>query len=149
MLVRLDAGDHRRNFPFGVNHERGALDSHVFAPVKTLFFEHAKLVCHALVLIRQQGIGEIEFLLELLLRRRFIAGDTQHHRAGSLDFLECVAEPARFKRSTGRVRFGIEEQHQVLAAKILERDFLTIFIGKGEVRRFIINLHRVSYLRFQ
>ena len=57
--------------------------------------------------------------------------------------MECVAEPARFKRSTGRVRFGIEEQHQVLAAKILKRDFFTVFIGEGEVGRFIINLHRV------
>ena len=147
MLIRFDAGDNRSNFSSRIDHERGALNAHILAAVKTFFLEHAKLVRDALVFIGQERIGQIEFLFEFLLCGRLVPGDAQHYCAGSLDFLECVAEPARFQRSTGRVRLRIEEQDQVLAAKICERDFLAIFIGKRELGRFIINLHTVFVLK--
>jgi hypothetical protein len=63
-----------------------------------------------------------------------------------LDFLKCVAEPARFQRSTGRIGFRIEEQDQIFSAKVLQGDGLAIFVGQGEVRSFIINFHRIWVL---
>jgi hypothetical protein len=50
---------------------------------------------------------------------RCVGGDAEYHGAGLLYFFECVAEPARFYRSTRGVSFGIEEQNHVLPVKIL------------------------------
>ena len=80
-------------------------------------------------------------LFELLLSGRLIGGNAEYNGAGSLDFLECVAEPARFNRSTGCVGLGVKEQDHVLPAIVLQRDWFTLFISKREVRGFIINFH--------
>jgi hypothetical protein len=61
-----------------------------------------------------------------------------------LYLFECVAEPARLNRSTGRVGFGIEEQDHVLAAIVLQRNCFSLFISKRELRGFIINFHGFS-----
>jgi hypothetical protein len=61
-----------------------------------------------------------------------------------LDFLECVAEPARFNRSTGRIGFGVKEQDHVLAAIVLQGNCFSLFISKRELRGFIINFHGFS-----
>jgi hypothetical protein len=61
-----------------------------------------------------------------------------------LDFLECVAEPARLKRSTRGIGFRIKEEDYVLAAIVLESYGFAFFIGKRELGGFIINLHGFS-----
>jgi hypothetical protein len=61
-----------------------------------------------------------------------------------LDLGECVAEPARLNRSTWRVGLGEKEQDHVFAAKILQRDCLSLFISQRELRGFIINFHGFS-----
>jgi len=83
-------------------------------------------------------------LLELLLRRGLVRRNAEDDCSGALDFLECVAEPARINRSTWGVGFGIEEQHHVFAAIVLQRDRLAFFIGKRELGGFIINFHGFS-----
>jgi hypothetical protein len=50
------------------------------------------------------------------LGRGLVGGNTQHYSSGPLDLGECVAEPARLNRSTGRVGLGIEKQHHILPA---------------------------------
>ena len=147
MFIRLNAADDGRDLSFRADHERSAFNTHVFAPVETLFLQYAKLFGHAFIFIGQQRVRKIVFFLELFLSGRFVAGNAKHHCAGALNLLECVAEPARFYRSTGRIGFGKEEQDKVLAAIVFERNFLAVLIGKGELRRFIINLHKISVFK--
>ena len=116
MLVRLQAGEHGGNPAFRADHESRPLDSHIFLAVHTFFFHHTILVADGLVFIGQQGIRQVIFLFKFLLGRRLIGGNTQHHCSGPLDLGECVAEPARLNRSTGRVGLGVEKQHHVLSA---------------------------------
>jgi hypothetical protein len=85
-------------------------------------------------------------LLELFLRGRLVGGDAEDNRAGLLDFLECVAEPARFQRSTRGVRLGIKEEHHVFAAIVLQGYRPAFFIGQRELGGFIINFHGFSVL---
>jgi hypothetical protein len=147
MLIRLDAGDDGRDLSLRADHECGAVNAHILAAVETLFLQHIKSLGYAFIFIGQQRVRQVVFFLELFLGGRFIAGNTQHYCTGALNLLECVAEPARFYRSTRRVGFGKEEQNQVFATIIFERNFLAVLIGKGELRRFIINLHRISVFK--
>ena len=116
MLVWLQSGKDCGNPAFRINHERGALNPHVFLAVHALFLEHAKLYGYSFVFVGQERIGEIVLFLKLLLGGGLIGGNSEHNCACPLDFLECVAEPARFNRSTGGVRLGIKEQDHVLSA---------------------------------
>jgi len=144
MLVWFQPRKHRGNPAFRADHERRSLDSHIFLAVHAFFLHHAVLVADGFVFIRQKGIGQIIFLFKFLLGRGLVGGNTQHHCAGLLHLGECVAEPARLNRSTGRVGLGIKEQHHVLSAIVFQCDLLAFFIGKRELRGFIINFHRFS-----
>ena len=62
-----------------------------------------------LVGIGEKCVRQVILLLELLLFFRCVGRDAQHHGTGLLYLFECVAEPARFYRSTGRVGLGEEE----------------------------------------
>ena len=116
MLVWLKAGKHRGNPALGIDYKRRAVDAHILLAVHALFLEHAVLDRDSLVFIRQQRIREILFLLEFLLGGGLVGGNTQHHSASLLDLSKCVAEPARFNRSTRRVSFRIKKENHVLAA---------------------------------
>jgi hypothetical protein len=61
-------------------------------------------------------IGKIVLVLELLLLANSVSRDAVNSGAGLLDLAECVAEPARFDGSTGRVRLRIEEEDRGFAA---------------------------------
>jgi len=141
MFVRFEPPDNSGDLAFRADHECGALDPHIFPAIHALFLEHAIFDADGLVHIRQQRIGEIVVLLELLLSGRLIGGDAQYNGASSLNLLECVAEPARFNRSTGRVGLGVKEQDYVLSAIVFQHDCFTLFISKRELRGFIINFH--------
>jgi hypothetical protein len=58
-----------------------------------------------------------------------------------LNLFECVAEPARFNRSTRCIRLRVKEQHYILAVQVLEGNAFTLLIGEIEVGGFIINFH--------
>ena len=146
MLVRFQAGDDGRDLSFRADHERGPVNPHIFPAVHALFLEHAELDGHGLVFIGQQRVGKVVFLFEFLLGGGLVGGNAEYNSACPLDFLECVAEPARLNRSTGRVGFGVKEQDHVLPAIVLQRDCFAIFIGKRELRGFIINFHGFSVL---
>jgi hypothetical protein len=45
-----------------------------------------------------------------------------------VEFLFCVAKLGRFYRSTGGAGFGVEEEQDLLAGEVLERDVFA-FVG--------------------
>ena len=96
MFVGLEAADDAGDFPFGVDHKRRAFDPHILLTVHALFLEHPEFLDHGLVFIGQQGVGQIVFFFEFLLGGGLIGGDAEYNGSSLLDFLECVAEPARF-----------------------------------------------------
>ena len=116
MLIRLHAIYDCADLAFRADHKRGPFNSHIFAPIHALFLEHVVLLDHGLVHISQERVRQVMFLFEFLLGGRLVGGNAEDNRAGALDFLECVAEPARFQRSTGSVSLRIKEQNHVLAA---------------------------------
>lgn len=147
MPLRLHVLKYLGNLPIGPDHERRTRDAEILLPVHTLLFHHVEGFAHLLVHVCEKRVGQVVLLFEFLLFRRRIGGDAEDHSACFLDLFECVAEPARFYRSTGRIGFGKEEQDKVLAAIVFERNFLAVLIGKGELRRFIINLHKISVFK--
>jgi hypothetical protein len=116
MLIRFKASQHSGNPAFRADHKRRPFDPHIFLAVHALFLHYAVLVADGLVFIGQQRIRQVIFLFELFLGRGLVGGNPQHHGPGLLYLGECVAEPARLYRSTGRVGLGIEKEHHVLAA---------------------------------
>jgi len=119
MLVGLDAVHDQGDPAIGVDQEGGSVDAHVLLPVKAFFLQNPEFLGHRLVFVGHERVGEGVLLLEFLLCRRFVGGDADDRGAGTLDFLKCVAEPARFERSTRSVCLGEEEQDQVLPAIVL------------------------------
>jgi len=103
---------------FAVDQERGALNAHDLFPVHVLFLDHAEGIADFLVGVGEERVREVVFFFELLLFFRSVSGDAENYGAGLLYLLECVAEPARFYRSTRCVSLGIEEQNYVLPVKI-------------------------------
>ncbi len=53
----------------------------------------------------------------------------------------CVAEPARFIRSTGRVGLGVEEQHYGLTSELFERNGVSVFVRQGKLGSFVFASH--------
>jgi hypothetical protein len=119
MFFGLHACKDSNNLAFWADHERGPVNPHILPAVHALFLEYAEFFGDGLVLVGQKRIGQGVFFFEFLLRGRFVGGNAKHNRTSALDFLECVAEPARLQRSTGGVGFGIEEQNHVLSAVVL------------------------------
>jgi hypothetical protein len=140
---REDVGD----LALSVDDEGGAFYSHHLLPVHVLLFDHAEGVADCLVWISEKRIGEVVLLFEGFLFGGGVGGDAENDGAGLLDLLECVAEPARFKRSTGRIGLGVEEQHHVLSLEIFGADGYAVFIRQRELRGFIINFHRFSVFK--
>jgi hypothetical protein len=116
------------NAAVGSDDERGAGDAHHFLPVHILLFDHAESVAGFLVGIAEQGVGQVVFVLKFLLPIYGIGGDAENDGAGGLDFLVCVAEPARFKGSTGGVRFGEKEENDGLAGEVLEHNLAAVLV---------------------
>ena len=96
MFRGFEAGEDPGDLPFRADHERGPLDPHIFPAVHALLLEHIKFLDDRFVFIGQQRIGQIVFFFEFLLFRRLIGGDAEYNGSSLLDFLVCVAEPARF-----------------------------------------------------
>lgn len=144
MLIRLDPVNNRADLAVRPDHKRRPVDSDIFPPVHALFFEHVELLGYRFVFIGQKRVWQVVFLFEFFLRGRLVPGNAEDNGACALDFLECVAEPARLQRSTRRIGFRVKKQDHVLAAIVLQGYRLAFFIGKRELWGFIINLHGFS-----
>ena len=141
VAVGLDLVEDVGDLAVGADEECSTLDAHDLLPVHVLFLDDAEGVADLLVGIGEQGVGQVVLFLEFLLGARFVGGDTEYDEAGFLQFCIRVAEPARFYGSTGRVSFWIEEQDDVLAAKLLERDGILVFVLKGKIWCLVFNFH--------
>jgi len=71
----------------GANDESGAGNTHHFAAVHILFFDHAEGFADLLFGVGEQGIRQIVFLLKFLLRGRFVGRNTENDRACILQLL--------------------------------------------------------------
>ena len=114
--VLKDLGD----LAIGANNECSARNPQELLPVHALFFHHAVCGADLLVHVGEKGVRQVVFLLELLLLLRRVSRDAQHDGAGLLDLFECVAEPARFYRSTGGVCLREEKEDDILAGKVFQ-----------------------------
>ncbi len=116
MFDRLEAAEDAGDLPLWADHKRGSLDPHILLAVHALFLEHIKFLDYGFVYVSQQRVGQVVFFFEFLLGGDLISGDAEYNGSSLLDFLECVAEPARLQRSTGRVGLGIKEQDHAFTA---------------------------------
>jgi hypothetical protein len=70
--------------------------------------------------VGQQREGQLELLLEFLVRFHRIGTHTENNRTEIPEPVKSVAKNARFLDSAGGVVLGIEVQNDFLTAKILE-----------------------------
>ena len=68
MAFGFDFGKDVQDSAVRSDYESGANHAHDFLAVHVLFLHHAKRVCDFFIGIRQQGEGQLEFVLKLLLR---------------------------------------------------------------------------------
>ena len=96
---------------FGVrsDKESSAGDAHHLFAIHILFLDHTKLVRNRFILISKERVGQLVLVFELLLGGGSIGGDAEYGNASPGEFAICVAEPARFYRSTGCIGLGVEE----------------------------------------
>ena len=96
MFVGFEASNDPGNLSFRVDHERGSFNPHILPAIHALFLKHVKFLDHSLLDVGEQGIRQIVFFFEFFLGGGLISGDAEYNGSSLLDFLECVAEPARF-----------------------------------------------------
>ena len=141
LLTCLDLRQHLFRMPIGLHvledvgdfavcadQERSSSNAHHFLAIHVLFLDHIKLLGNCFILIGKERVGQLVLVFEVLLGGRRIGGDAKYGYAGPGEFAVCVAEPARFDRSTGRVGLGVEEQDHGFAAKLLQFHRVPILI---------------------
>jgi hypothetical protein len=104
----------------GTDHECGARDPlHNFA-VHVFVLDYAESAADLFVRIGKQSVWQVVLVLKFLLLLGTIGRDAQHGRSRFLNLIVCVAEPARFFRSTRGVGLGKEKEHDRFAAKVFQ-----------------------------
>src|SRR6267378_4368635 len=132
----LHLGIDLRHASGAIDHERGALDSHVLLAVEILLFVHAEHLRHRGVLVREQRKRELVLLPEVLMRLEPVGRDAKDHGMVLLELGVVVAEVAGFLGAAGSLVLGIEvEDHGLLALELPERDGLAGGRRQAEIRR--------------
>ena len=67
MPISLDVVEDVGNLAVWTNHKCNACDSFHLSAIHIFFFDHPKGFADLLVRVRQQGIGQVVFVLEFLL----------------------------------------------------------------------------------
>jgi hypothetical protein len=145
VAIRLYLGKNVLDRAIWADDERGPHDAHHFFPVHVFLLQHAESVGHFPVGVGQQGEGQVELLLEFLLRFGRVGRNPDDDRAGLLNLFVRVAEPARFYGSARSVSAGIEEEDHGFAAQILRRDFFSVLVLQSKVRSLIMDIHEISF----
>jgi hypothetical protein len=85
---------------------------------------------------------KIQFLLgsETLQQFHRVGAGSDDDDAMLVKLLFCVTKLGRFDRSTGRVRFGKEKDHDALPLEVSQRDFSSFIRTQSKVRRFAAGL---------
>jgi len=133
-----------------IDHEGRAQDSHVFPAEHGLLTPDAIPLGDGMIRVGNEREGEVVFLLELLMLLHGVRADPNHRCFDSLEPREGVAKLARLEGSARGVVFGIEVQHDCLAAKRLQRDSRATVGLSGEVGSAIAFFeHSISWLAFE
>jgi hypothetical protein len=69
-------------------------------------------------------------------------GDTE-----IVEFLFCVTKLGRFDRSTGSAGFGVEEEEDLLAGEVFERNFVAIVGWEVKCGGFVAYFEHLTFLR--
>ena len=104
-------------FLVGADDVGGALDAGDQLAVHGLRLDDTEAVADGLVGVGEEGVWEVVFFGELLLRLDGVAGDAEDDDAGFLELLEVVAETAGFDGAAGGVGLGVEEKDDGRPAK--------------------------------
>ena len=128
VAVGLNVFEDMGDFAVWADQESSPGDSHHFFAIHVLFLDHIKLFGNCFILIGKERVGQLVLVLEVLLGRGGIGGDAKYGYAGPGEFAVCVAEPARFYRSTGCVGLRVEEQDHGFPAKLLQFHRVPILI---------------------
>ena len=123
-----DEGPEFLDFTGFANEEGTADDAHVGAAHELFFLPGAELLDGFVGGIAEQR--EIEILLGLEGGLGFdgVGAHAEDGDAEIVEFFFCVTKLGRFDGSTGCVGFGVEEEEDLLAGEIFEREFLA-FVG--------------------
>ncbi len=97
-----------------LDHRSGFIDQ------KRRALRHAKGLAQLSIDVGEQRERNVVFLFELLMRRNRVAADADDFGISASEPVVGVAELRRFTGSTRRIVLGIEPQHQVAPAKIIE-----------------------------
>ena len=103
-----------REFAFGINQKRAALDAFDLAAIHDLVFDHAEHVAQLFFGIGNQLERQFVFGLESVVRIHVVAANAENGGACFDEFGVFVAKLLAFARAAGRVVFRVEVKHQHL-----------------------------------
>jgi hypothetical protein len=102
------------DLPVGADDESGPRHAHNLFAIHIFFFHDAESLGDLLVLVSEQGEGQVEFLLEFLLRLWGVGRYAEQHGARLLHLFVSVAEPASFDGSARSVGAGVKVENDGL-----------------------------------
>lgn len=144
MAGRLDFPPHLLDLAFGIEEERGALDSHVRLAVHRLLDPDPARLRQGVVGIRQQGERQPELVGELAVTLRGIRRYSDHARA--FEGRQRIAKLAGLLRASGRIVLRIEVDHRPRAEQIGLRYASPVLVEEREIRKGLSDFqHSVAY----
>jgi hypothetical protein len=134
VAVRLDTLPDASDPTFLVYEVGRAEDAHIGAAVVALLAIRPVGRGDAGLWIEQEREVDVELLAEPPVAPCVVEAGSKDDRVESVELWQCVAEPARFCRSPGRVVLRIEVQDDVLFPSVVRKaDGLTAVIRRREV----------------
>src|SRR5574340_73107 len=140
--VDLDLGPHLRDLSLLVDEERRPLDPGVLAAVELLLLPDAVRLRDRARIVTEEGEVQIVLVAELPMARVVVAAHTEDDRPFRRHARQVVTEATGLCRASRRVVLGIEVQHDLLPAKILQRDRSSVVREQLEIRRLASDLRR-------
>jgi hypothetical protein len=128
MAVCFDVFKDVLNFAIRPDHERRSGNALHLLAIHILFLDDAEGFADSAVLVGEQRVRQVVFVLETFLGLGCVARNAEHHHSQLLHLLVCVAEPARFNRSTRGVSLRVEEKDHGFPFEILQGNLFAVLI---------------------
>src|SRR5579883_1178152 len=100
MSLDLDLREDLRDLSFLVDDERGTLNAHILSAIHGLLFPNTILVYDLFIWVRDEGKGEIIFILEFFVALFGVRAYTEHHGILTLDASQIIPKVACFFRAS-------------------------------------------------
>ena len=120
MLVGFDAPEDRADATVRADDERGPLRPHEDVASHVLFHPDAVVLDDFASVIAEQRERQAKFVDESAVAFERVGAHTENCRVEVLEIRPAVAQPARLHGAAGRVVLGIEIEHDMFAAEILQ-----------------------------